>query len=193
MESSPPSLVPGRECGTCTACCQYLPIDDQELKKSTNQLCHHCTTAAGCGIYEVRPKLCRNWYCGWRLFDWVDDQWKPDEVGIIIRAEPGSRGITFLIVGDKFVVFSVEFLEVVGDLLVQGVNVHLSIPGPVGYFPETVALNEPLADAVRRCDLGATRLIVAKAMGALLLNGWTPDGIAPVDSPTLPPRTANAP
>ncbi len=76
-------LVPGRECGACTACCFEITIDDPTLAKPPRTLCTHCT-AQGCAIYETRPADCRSWYCAWRRMADLPDHLNPDRSGLLV-------------------------------------------------------------------------------------------------------------
>jgi hypothetical protein len=75
-------LVPGRECGACTACCFEITIDDPVLAKSPRTLCTHCT-AQGCAIYAERPMDCRRWFCAWRRVACLPDHLSPDKCGLM--------------------------------------------------------------------------------------------------------------
>lgn len=62
-----------KTCGTCTACCTLLRIDPEpgfstrfdtgeDIAKKAGIKCRFLT-AEGCGIYEVRPLVCRTFKC----------------------------------------------------------------------------------------------------------------------------------
>lgn len=68
-----------RECGTCTLCCELLPV--LELSKKSNTRCDH-QTATGCAIYRTRPLSCALWSCAW-LTDDAPTR-RPDEVHYVI-------------------------------------------------------------------------------------------------------------
>ena len=94
------SLVQGRECGECTACCKFLEIP--ELNKPVDVLCQHCT-GHSCGIYESRPAVCRGWYCVWRVEKELSDDVRPDKCGVMFSLDGDGRPQTifdhFFIVG----------------------------------------------------------------------------------------------
>jgi len=75
-------LVPGRECGACTACCFEITINDPVLAKPPRSLCMNCT-ARGCAIYAERPADCRSWYCAWRRMADLPDHLSPDRCGLL--------------------------------------------------------------------------------------------------------------
>ena len=79
-------LVQGRECGGCVACCKTLEIRDPQLSKPADVLCVHCT-GQGCGIYNARPSVCRNWYCLWRQDGNLPDHMRPDKCGVVFSIE----------------------------------------------------------------------------------------------------------
>jgi hypothetical protein len=75
--------VPGRECGTCDACCVLFEIRDPRLGKPAGMRCSQlCDT--GCATYESRPKPCSDWLCVWRLLPSLPEDWRPDLSGILL-------------------------------------------------------------------------------------------------------------
>src|SRR5690349_4258075 len=83
-QSSRQSLVPGRECGDCIACCVVLLIDSEEFKKPADAKCQHCS-GSGCSIYSKRPEVCRTYYCLWRTSPVLAEEHRPDRVGILFQ------------------------------------------------------------------------------------------------------------
>lgn len=79
-------LVPGRECGGCTACCKSLKIDVAALRKPAGVLCPNCS-GGGCGIYENRPQPCQTFFCLWRRVGTMPDDLRPDRIGVIFSIE----------------------------------------------------------------------------------------------------------
>lgn len=69
------TLVPGRDCGSCSLCC-ILP-DIAEFDKPANEPCRHCLPGGGCDAYDVRPSTCRDFYCLWRTDPTLGDVWEP--------------------------------------------------------------------------------------------------------------------
>ncbi len=64
-----------RNCGSCHACCIVLRIDSEpgystrfdngeDIAKKAGVACRFLTST-GCGIYEVRPVVCRAFKCDW--------------------------------------------------------------------------------------------------------------------------------
>lgn len=82
--SHPTAVVPGKTCGTCTACCTVLGIP--ELKKPAWQQCSHLATGAdgvGCKIYAQRPSSCRKFICGWLLDPNMGPDLKPENCHVV--------------------------------------------------------------------------------------------------------------
>lgn len=81
----PKSALFIRQCGDCTVCCSgvlRLEVDGQAVRPG--QGCRHCRHA-GCGIYDVRPTICREFVCGWLRDDSVLPLWlRPDRSGMIL-------------------------------------------------------------------------------------------------------------
>lgn len=73
--------VTNRSCGSCTACCYGLGIE--EIDKPTFQNCAYlCGNGAGCGVYSVRPHSCRDYQCLW-LQGHLTERDRPDKLGVI--------------------------------------------------------------------------------------------------------------
>jgi hypothetical protein len=73
--------APGRQCGTCTACCTVLAI--AELQKPARWACCHLA-GDHCGIYEQRPQSCRDFNCAWlRGAVAGDESLRPDKLGLL--------------------------------------------------------------------------------------------------------------
>jgi hypothetical protein len=89
----------GRSCGECSLCCKLPPIDTPELQKPANTWCPHCRPGkGGCGIYETRPTLCRNYRCLWLKDATLGEEWKPSHcrmylhftsAGLVVVVDPG--------------------------------------------------------------------------------------------------------
>ena len=73
---------PERSCGSCTACCHTLSIE--ELGKPAFSECAHANNAecGGCDIYEDRPSACHNFRCMW-LDGHLSEEDRPDKLGVI--------------------------------------------------------------------------------------------------------------
>lgn len=136
-----------RSCGPCTVCCVELKIDVPELRKKARLPCPHLA-GKGCGIYATRPPVCREFLCGWRLFEELDDAWRPDLSGVLaMRSAPSELpgawrharyGVHLVIIGGEAAVIRPAFADYVAKLLAQGVPVFLSAASPY------ILLNEHL-------------------------------------------------
>lgn len=95
-----------RSCGECTACCVLprIPIgedeDFPEGKPGYTPCEHLCSISGGCGVYETRPQLCRDYKCLWRggilqaggLMP--DESMRPDKLGLMLTLdEEDGKGI----------------------------------------------------------------------------------------------------
>jgi len=102
-----PSSKSERNCGTCSACCTVLRIDPEpgystrfdngeDIAKPAGETCRYLTFQ-GCGIYAVRPIVCRRFKCDWlkkrKGFDAMDH---PQKVGYF-----GMRGSLFVFKNDE--------------------------------------------------------------------------------------------
>ncbi len=85
----------GRSCGDCDLCCTVHGVTGvtetgercKNLRSGTVTLLDmHMETShhpqSGCAIYANRPKMCREWFCAWRLGLGTDDD-RPDRAGFI--------------------------------------------------------------------------------------------------------------
>ncbi|MDD3289118.1 MAG: YkgJ family cysteine cluster protein [Alphaproteobacteria bacterium] len=84
------TFVEGRECDGCSICCRLPGIEDPELSKPPYVSCEHCGSG-GCGIYESRPKICREWFCLWRRLKEMPDDARPDKIGAMVSLEHYSN------------------------------------------------------------------------------------------------------
>ncbi|HUN40086.1 MAG TPA: hypothetical protein VMU81_07335 [Acetobacteraceae bacterium] len=145
-------LVPGRRCGGCTVCCKELTIDTDALRKVQGVTCVHCIPSGGCTIYPRWPAICRDWYCLWRHYAWLDDSWRPDRCQILLRATDddvpagyaAGPGVVVDILGPSDVLLRYEVVMVIVRLVAADVATFLSVPGLPGYASGRVLLNPSL-------------------------------------------------
>jgi len=90
VSGEPSGLIADRACGSCVSCCSFFTI--AELEKPAGTLCSHSMPGGGCDIYAERPNACRVFFCAWRCWDQVPDDWRPDRTGFILggRLAAGS-------------------------------------------------------------------------------------------------------
>lgn len=164
-----------RECGPCRACCQELKIDTPELKKKAGALCSH-HAGAGCGIYDSRPPVCRQFLCGWRLDEALGDEWRPDLSGVLLVKRSAAdmaadfdaegEGVSIAVVGGEAAIRRPGFAEYVVSLIRKGVPVNMSATSP------STLLNHHLDAATAGADMEATRNTLARLYGLLKAAGW---------------------
>lgn len=126
-----------RQCGPCTVCCTELKIP--QLRKEARVPCQHLT-ASGCGIYAERPNVCREFLCGWRLFEEMGDDWRPDLSGVMaLRWAPDQLpaawktapyGVHLLVTGSEAAVMRPAFVTYVARTMARGIPVFLSSASP---------------------------------------------------------------
>jgi len=136
-----------RVCGPCKACCVELKIDVPELRKQARVACQHLT-APGCGIYASRPPVCQQFLCGWRLFEELGDDWRPDLSGVMVmRKAPAElparwaaapHGVHLVVIGGEAAVLRPAFASYVARQLARGIPVQMSAASPY------ILLNEHL-------------------------------------------------
>lgn len=76
-------VLADRACGDCTACCTVLTVDTPDFTKSAGTPCGYLS-AGGCGIHDVRPRICRTWFCAWRRVANMPDEARPDLSGLLV-------------------------------------------------------------------------------------------------------------
>jgi len=149
-----------RQCGPCTVCCTQLKIP--QLRKEARVPCQHLTPR-GCGIYAERPGVCREFLCGWRLFEEMGDDWRPDLSGVMaLRWAPDQLpaawkaapyGVHLLVIGGEQTVMRPAFITYVQRTMARGIPVFLSAASPyitlndhVPARAETSVLKQRLAE-----------------------------------------------
>lgn len=131
-------LVVDRECGACTVCCVNLTINDPKLEKLPGVKCNHMIKKGGCKIYQSRPKTCRDWYCMWRFMPGLDESWRPDLKGIVIKrvfenipaGYEGKIALDFEILGGRKAINDIEFINVIGGYIEEGFPCFMSYGKP---------------------------------------------------------------
>lgn len=133
------ALVPGRDCGECTLCCQVQNIDKPDVQKPSGLLCRNCV-GGGCAIYETRYEVCRTFHCAWRQLANLDESWRPDRSGILIRFieredlpeefRAAGSGVHFTVLGGEAAITRAGFAPYVTMLVRRGVGVWLSADSP---------------------------------------------------------------
>lgn len=155
-------VIADRHCEGCTSCCEFPPIRTEKLQKPANMLCPHCVEGQGCTVYEVRPDVCRGFYCGWFFLPELTPDWHPVRSGVVIRAEHFDEDVvTLLVLHLSAFLVSEEFAGMVGGWVEQGVGVEFERLGPPGHLPAKMRINELLEEAVAARDLRAMQKVFA--------------------------------
>jgi len=167
-------VVPGRECGECTACCQYPTVDTPQVQHFAGVLCTHCTAKKGCGIYERRPDNCRTWECGYRVLQFLDESWRPDRSGILLDMTTedipsgfGPVGIGIELIGGFELISSPRLANLIGTLIERKIPVFLRVPATQpGWAGHKIFLNRILAPIVATRNLQAVQESLRGALEA---------------------------
>lgn len=156
------NVLEGRSCGSCTACCSFAPIRVETLQKPANSLCPHCAEGHGCTVYEVRPQVCRGFFCGYFFLAELGPHWHPEQSGVVIRSESFNKDtITILVLRLTEFLISEDFAGMVGAWIEEGISVEFERVGPEGHLPAKMEVNGLLAEAVAARDLREMQKIFA--------------------------------
>jgi hypothetical protein len=167
-----------RICGPCNACCVELEIAAPELRKKARVPCQNLA-GAGCGIYAARPDVCQQFLCGWRLFDELDEGWRPDLSGVLVmRKAPAELpaawqgapyGVHLAILGGEAAMMRPAFASYATRLMAQDIPVFLSAASPYILLNDHVEADaEPVFLKQRLAEL--YRLLHAARFGRSLLK-----------------------
>lgn len=69
-------------------CCRVLEIEF--FNKPMGRLCTFCVEGGGCGTYETRPRVCREFLCEWMCERALSTQLRPDRVGTVLIDDPDA-------------------------------------------------------------------------------------------------------
>jgi hypothetical protein len=176
-------LVPGRQCGACTVCCKILPVNVRGLQKTANVLCRHVEEGQGCRIYSERPGVCRSFYCEWRLNPQLPATWRPDKCAIFIQriarehidnipeAYASDHAVAFMLLSPESI-DRPAVVEAIAQYIYRRIPVFLAIPGPAGYLPAQIFLNERMERSAAARDLHGMRSVIKGALEILTQDGF---------------------
>lgn len=173
-------VLEGRSCEGCTACCQFPPIRTEKLQKPANTLCPHCAEGSGCTVYDLRPTVCRGFYCGWFFLPELAPEWHPMRSGVVIRSEHFDEDtVTLLILELSSFLVSEAFAGMIGAWVEQGVGVEFERVGPPGHLPAKMRMNELLEEAVAARDLREMQKVFAWSLAHIdRSHSWERDETA---------------
>jgi hypothetical protein len=174
------ALVAGRECGACTACCDFIPIKTEKLEKPANTLCIHCVPGKGCSVYDLRPDICRSWHCGWRISNEIPDDWRPDRSGVVFwfAQRINDPDQTIVVLDRTKVLLSPAFEGYLAGQLHKGTRLALQVPGPAGHFPVSFPLNAMLNFAQSLGPGGMAAQLLYVISNVYHRRPWKTDGLA---------------
>ena len=167
------TLLPNRDCETCDVCCIVPSIDVSEIQKASSARCVHCTQ--GCAIYETRPAVCRDYFCGWRRLPAIPQDWRPDKCGVLtelttvdISPSRQATGIVLTLIANPLkTVRAPWFSAFVARTIAANTPVFLALPGPTGHMPARIMLNgQAMNEALRRSQ-GRVKECLEIALAAL--------------------------
>src|SRR5690606_22424400 len=128
-------------------------------------LCLHCVEGQGCTVYDLRPQVCRSFYCGWFYLPELGPQWHPEQSGVVIRSESQDGDtITILVLRISEFLISEDFAGVVGAWIEAGIPVEFERLGPPGHLPAKMGVNELLEEALAKRDLREMQQLFAWAL-----------------------------
>lgn len=166
-----PEPIAGRECGTCTACCIEMDIDDPALKKADKVACPHMAAGQGCSIHAHRPATCRNWYCGWRFLH-LSDAMRPDRSRLLLMPELGTTpgyeegGLRIVVTdGDRATLLQDEMLDLIAKCVAGGVPIFLSWGD--GAFAKRGLVNDAAKKSVAAGDKAAFTAVLREMLEAM--------------------------
>lgn len=170
-------LVPQRECGECTVCCIEPTIEDPELVKLPGVKCQHLAKAGGCTIYKSRPETCKKWFCMWRFLPTLDDGWRPDLKGVLLKRNydnipigyEDKISLEFEIIGKKSVIHDVEFMEIVGGYIMQGFACFISYGKPK-HSTRKAFLNDLLLHPIEMANVEMIKEELSKALRSCVIH-----------------------
>lgn len=79
-----------RDCDSCTVCCTWLKGESYGQEFGGGKSCPFLKEG-GCGIYEIRPSVCRKYFCAWAQ-ELLDYDMRPDRCGFLVSVEQNDIG-----------------------------------------------------------------------------------------------------
>lgn len=87
-----------KTCGNCDVCCNILEV--RELNKPAFCNCKDRADHGGCGVYDTRPSICRDWSCAY-ILNLIPggEEIRPNNLGLMfypVTAENNDLGLSML-------------------------------------------------------------------------------------------------
>lgn len=79
-----------RDCGTCALCCKLPQIVNSVgglTDKPAAKWCKFWSVKGGCGVYETRDPVCRDFNCFWKA-KFLPEQFFPPKVHCVVMVNP---------------------------------------------------------------------------------------------------------
>ena len=162
-------------------CCIEPVIDDPDLQKPGRVACGNCQVGGGCGIYQSRPKTCREFHCLWRQLPNLDEAWRPDRSGVFIvvsdHSVPCPNGVTveLIIHGSPDVILTERFASMASGFLSSGTAAFLNIPGAAGTHARHASLQDFILEPVLARDLAGVMAGLRRCYTAILIDNAAAD------------------
>ncbi len=171
-------LVPGRDCGTCHACCTALTVNDGGLFKPQGIRCPKLTDKGLCDIYEDRPSDCAAFYCGYRRLKWVKDTLRPDQSGVLVvigYIDPAKWevGCSITLLTEQ-ALDAPGLLETVAAAIAMDMPLDFIVPGPPGHTSGWARMNDALRPVVQSRDMAALYKILKETRDMLAVGQHIP-------------------
>jgi hypothetical protein len=71
------------------------------MPKPRHEWCRHCDIGEGCKIYDTRPQMCRDFYCGYLLMPNLPEHWKPSRSRIVLTWESHANRLVVNVDGGR--------------------------------------------------------------------------------------------
>lgn len=113
-----------RDCEDCKKCCKFLEGTAYGHYFGNGTECKFLGEC-GCKIYQVRPNVCRNYYCAWAQ-ELLPEEMRPDKCNVLVNVE-NRDGCKYL----RLVNLSEE--EINNDILEYFRNWSVKMNAPVIY------------------------------------------------------------
>lgn len=159
-------LIPERTCSECSVCCISLRIEEPELTKKADVPCPHLSSVKGCAIYNSRPGVCRNWYCGWRIMPFVNEEMRHDKSKVLIKTDGHNFIFQPLTAQDVSSLLNINVMEAMATLVLNDVSVQTSIPTRSGFTNALSEVNDLLKPSLKTMNLREGR----QAMKTLIFH-----------------------